>query len=74
MFAFSDTAGFETERLAFELTHERTANLNGVEGHNIGLDLVNEFMNADLKGTLTYKRVSHKQLSTISCTSISIWN
>jgi hypothetical protein len=47
---FLDTGGFETERLAFELMHERTANLKGIPGHNIGLDLLNEFMNADLKG------------------------
>ena len=46
----SDVAGFETERTAYELQHERTANLVGLPGRNIGLDLLNEFMNADLKG------------------------
>jgi hypothetical protein len=50
------TAGFETERLQKELTWERVVNLKGVAGGNIGLDLLNEFINCDFKEMLKRSR------------------
>ena len=38
-------------RVAQEATWNRTANIVGKEGHNIELDLVNEHLNLDFKGT-----------------------
>jgi len=43
-------SGCVPERLVHELTWERVANVNGGKGKNIGLDLVNEFLNNDFKG------------------------
>ena len=50
MSTFAGIAGFQTERVSHELKWERTANLSGLQGHCIGLDLLNEFLVRDLKG------------------------
>ncbi len=54
-YLFVDTGGAQPERVIQELTWERVANLQGMPGHNIALDLLNEFLNNDFKGynTLT---------------------
>lgn len=44
------TNGWESERISHELTWDRVANVNGGRGTNIGLDLLNEFLNNDFKG------------------------
>lgn len=49
---FPDTNGFQPARIAHELTWERVANLTGGGGKNIGLDLLNEYLNNEFKGTL----------------------
>jgi len=48
---FTVVGGFAPERIVQELTWERVANVNGGVGKNIGLDLLNEFLNNDFKGT-----------------------
>ena len=45
-----ETSGFLCERLKQDLTWNRVANLSGRPGGNIGLDLVNEFLNNNFKG------------------------
>ena len=47
----TDVLGFESDRLTHELMHERVVNLKGGAGRNIPLDLLNEFMNLEFKGT-----------------------
>ena len=47
---FSDVQGGPNTRLKSEIIWNRTANLSGGLGHNIPLDLVNEFLNRDFKG------------------------
>lgn len=42
----------QNTRLKNEITWNRTANLRGGPGHNIPLDLVNEFLNRDFKGSI----------------------
>ena len=37
-----------------ELLWNATANIKGGEGHNIALDLVNEFLNKEFKGIYAY--------------------
>ena len=49
-----DIQGFQTQRLGHEIVWNRTANLTGGEGHNLPLDLVNEFLNRDFKGLYHY--------------------
>ena len=43
-------AGYWPPRLAAEVKWNRTANIRGGYGHNLELDLVNEFLNGDFKG------------------------
>ena len=42
--------GFHGERMKNEVTWNRVANLKGKPGANLGLDLVNQFLNNDFKG------------------------
>ena len=44
--------GFYTSRIAKDMTWNRVANLTGQENGNIGLDLLNEFLNRDYKEML----------------------
>lgn len=48
----ADVQGWLPQRLRNELIWNRTANLQGKKGHNIALDLVNEFLNKDFKENL----------------------
>lgn len=48
------TAGCASESLVHQLTWERVANLRGGKGRNVGLDLINEFVNNDYKGQMCY--------------------
>ncbi len=48
----ADCNGFQTERVAHDLTWERVANTNGGAGRNIPLDLKNEHLNNEFKGSL----------------------
>ena len=42
--------GFYPPRIQEEITWNRVTNLKGGAGHNLELDLVNEFMNNEFKG------------------------
>jgi hypothetical protein len=52
MLQISDVAGFLPKRLREDLIWNRVANLSGLPGRNLPLDLVNEFMNNEFKGAL----------------------
>lgn len=41
--------GWMPKRIAFDIIWNSTANLNGLPGTNIALDLVNEFLNNEFK-------------------------
>ena len=59
-----DVQGFQPARIRQEIIWNRTANLRGGEGHNIPLDLVNEFLNRDFKGN----KLLHKNIITLFVT------
>ena len=46
-------SGFLPERLREDMTWNRVANIHGIQGKNIGLDLLNEFINNEFKGQVT---------------------
>ena len=46
--------GFYPARICDEITWNRVANLKGGAGNNLALDLVNEFLNNEFKGTKLY--------------------
>ena len=46
----SGVNGYLPENLRLDMIWNRVANLQGRPGGNIGLDLVNEFLNGDFKG------------------------
>ena len=48
--AFKGIEGYLPENLRSDLTWNRVANVSGRPGANVGLDLVNEFLNNDFKG------------------------
>lgn len=50
IFIVTDIGGALPERLRQDLIWNRVANVKGREGGNVGLDLVNEFLNNDFKG------------------------
>ena len=50
----SGMAGWWSPRIAAEVKWNRTANISGRFGGNLELDLINEFLNADFKGTQKY--------------------
>ena len=50
----TDVAGAVCERLQYELVWERTANITGKPGANVGLDYANELLNNDFKGMLVH--------------------
>ena len=52
----SGVSGFVPERLRKDMTWNRLANVQGKEGENIGMDLLNEFLNNEFKGDL-YKKI-----------------
>ncbi|KAK3107416.1 hypothetical protein FSP39_014037, partial [Pinctada imbricata] len=60
----SDMNGLLPERLAQEIKWNSTANLSGLPGHNIALDLVNEFLNNEFKTNLKecHGRYTDKQI------------
>ena len=62
-----DVGGFQPENIREDLIWNRLANLKGRPGGNIGLDLVNEFLNNDFKGTtkrnLTLSRMLYSSAS-----------
>ncbi|OWF35407.1 hypothetical protein KP79_PYT24558 [Mizuhopecten yessoensis] len=60
--------GWLPKRLAEELTWNSTANLKGEAGHNIALDLVNEFLNNEFKTNLknAHGQYSDRQVSRCS--------
>ena len=49
-FCYTGVGGADPEYVRFHKVWNRTANLQGRKGRNIGLDLVNEFLNNDFKG------------------------
>ena len=51
----SGLGGFYEPRIQMEMTWNRVANVNGIPGRNIPLDLLNEFINGDFKGKLRYQ-------------------
>ena len=51
MALYSEISGWWPPRVAQEVVHNRTINLQGSKGHNIAMDRVCEFLNADFKGT-----------------------
>nr|XP_002736791.1 PREDICTED: uncharacterized protein LOC100378528 [Saccoglossus kowalevskii] len=60
--------GWMTQRISHELKYNRTANLTGGAGHNIPLDLVNEFLNNEFKDNLkhTHGQYSDSQVARTS--------
>ena len=56
-----DVGGFQPENIREDLVWNRLANLKGRPGGNIGLDLVNEFLNNDFKGT-TQRNLSNSRM------------
>ena len=53
----SDCSGFQTARVAHDLTWERVANTAGGKGVNIPLDLKNEHLNNEFKGNRVYLKL-----------------
>ncbi len=49
-------AGWYSNRLAFEVTWNRTVNIHGGLGNNIPTDLMNEFLNLDYKESMKHCR------------------
>ena len=47
---FPDAGGVAIPQIRHELIWERVANIKGLPGNNVGLDLLNEFMNNEFKG------------------------
>ncbi|KAI8493895.1 hypothetical protein Bbelb_282420 [Branchiostoma belcheri] len=47
---FSGIGGFLPARLRHDLIWNRTGNIKGCPGRDVGLDLINEFLNNDFKG------------------------
>ena len=50
-YVFAGVRGFYPERIRKEITWNRVANLAGGAGNNLELDLINEFLNKEFKGT-----------------------
>ena len=46
---FADINGFLPHHVAFDMVHNRTANVTGKRGHNNGLDLTCEHLNNAFK-------------------------
>ncbi|XP_035687479.1 uncharacterized protein LOC118423433 [Branchiostoma floridae] len=63
--------GFLPERLRHDLTWNRVANLKGGPGSNIGLDLVNEFLNNDFKDMLKHSRGQYTDTQVQRCAEMS---
>ena len=47
---FVDAGGVAIPQIRHELIWERVANVKGLPGNNVGLDLLNEFYNNEFKG------------------------
>lgn len=50
LFCTPGVSGWQEPRLINEIVHNRTVNLKGGLGHNIAMDRVVEFLNAEFKG------------------------
>ncbi|XP_066264517.1 uncharacterized protein [Branchiostoma lanceolatum] len=59
--------GFLPARLRHDLIWNRVANLKGGAGRNIGLDLVNEFLNNDFKEMLKHARGRYTDTQVARC-------
>lgn len=46
------TSGWWSQEFANNVVNNRTVNLRGGQGHNIAMDRVCEFLNADFKGKI----------------------
>ena len=60
---YSGVSGWYPERIAQEIIHNRTANIYGGAGHNIPLDLLNEFHNNEFKGSFNKNKILKNHLS-----------
>ena len=64
-------SGFYPSRIAKEMTWNRVANLTGRVNGNIGLDLVNEFLNKDFKEMLKRSRGTYTKAQVQRCCQLS---
>jgi len=62
MYVCLGISGWWESSLIDEVIHNRTVNLKGGVGHNIAMDRVCEFLNADFKGSLRMLYCSHSHL------------
>ncbi|KAK3101689.1 hypothetical protein FSP39_005507 [Pinctada imbricata] len=67
---YTDINGFLPERLAKELVWNSTANLSGLPGHNVALDLVNEFLNNDFKTNLKDSKGHYTETNVKRCSRL----
>ncbi|XP_038069432.1 uncharacterized protein LOC119738598 [Patiria miniata] len=64
-------SGFLPERLRHDITWNRVANVHGMEGENIGLDLLNKFLNNEFKDMLLRSRRKYTQQQAQRCSQMS---
>ncbi|KAK3108584.1 hypothetical protein FSP39_011323 [Pinctada imbricata] len=68
--SYIDVNGLLPERLAQELIWNSTANLAGLPGQNLALDLVNEFLNNDFKNQLKDSRGKYSDKHVERCSRL----
>ncbi|XP_038047575.1 uncharacterized protein LOC119721568 [Patiria miniata] len=64
-------SGFLSERLRHDMTWNRVANVHGKEGANIGMDLLNEFLNNEFKDMLLRSRGRYTPKQVQRCAQMS---
>ncbi|XP_006824574.1 uncharacterized protein LOC102801699 [Saccoglossus kowalevskii] len=66
----SCASGFVTKRVAADMIWNSTANMVGGKGHNLALDLINEFLNNEFKKNLKNSHGQYTDLQIARCSQI----